>query len=75
MVQKDERIPCVMFEDNSVELFHDFLSANKFMIAYLAKHAKKIVGTEYFGQNCKTVTFLTHDDHESFLTIHFKVVG
>lgn len=64
-----------MFEDNSVELFHDFLSANKFMNTYLAQHAKKIVGTESFGPNCKTVTFLTHDGHESFLTTHFKVVG
>lgn len=75
MVQKGERIPCVMFEDNSVELFHDVLSANQFLNSYLKQHAKRIVGTESFGPNDRTTTFVTRDGYESFIAFTFKVVG
>lgn len=75
MAQKGDRIPCVVFEDNSVELFHSFERAEEFAESYLKQTAKQITGHESFGPNCKTVTFLTHDNYESFLTIHFKVVG
>ena len=75
MVQKGERIPCVMFEDNSVELFHDFVSANQFMTRYLAQNAKRIVGTESFGPNCRTTTFVTHSGYESFISVSIKEVG
>lgn len=64
-----------MFEDGSVELFHDFASANKFMTSYLAQHAKRIVSTESFGPNCRTTTFVTHSGCESFISISIKEVG
>lgn len=75
MAQKGDRIPCVVFEDGSVELFHSFERAREFADSYLKQCAKTVTSVESFGPNCKSVTFLTHDNCESFLTIHFKVVG
>lgn len=74
MVQKGDRIPCVVFEDGSVELFADFGGANQFMNSYLTQHAKRIVGTESFGAS-RTTTFVTRDGHESSISATLKVVG
>lgn len=75
MVQKGDRIPCVVFEDGSVELFADFGGANQFMNSYLTQHAKKIIGTVALGPNCRTTTFVTRDGYESLISITIKVVG
>lgn len=75
MVQKGERIPCVMFEDNSVELFHDYKSARKFVENYLGQHASTITEVEKFGPNCMTVTYINRNRCESFITISSKEVG
>lgn len=75
MVQKGDRIPCVVFEDGSVKLFADFGGANQFLNSYLTQHAKKIIGTVAHGSNCRTTTFVTRDGYESLISITIKVVG
>jgi len=73
MVREGDRIPCVIFEDGSVELFHDYAGARAFALLYIG--TKQIVDVESFGENCKTVTFIDGCGYESFIHLGFKVVG
>lgn len=74
MAQKNEQIWYVGFEDNSIELFHDWKSANDYFDRYLQRNAKQILDTDKFGPLHKTITFLTHSGYETFITISAKVV-